>query len=229
MNIKCPNCGEENDETAKYCYACGSSLEGGDEVWESTIGRNEERTRRGRPSVKPRSRGRRALGCLTVLLALLIVLPTVYIFFGRPFVEREILQIARSIIDENPARYEFHGEMTNLTIQEEDINEALSPLWSDIPLIDGIEVDLDQDMIWASLNIFNISLGLGLDIRVNDQGDVLVKTIELNLPTRLLFQENTLRQAVSDIINQEYLRPSNMALKAFQVTDGEIFLTIEER
>lgn len=228
MALKCPHCGSENEDKATFCFQCGKQLEMETEMERETSS-TENTVVEEVPNKKPRRGVRRAIGCLVISLILLIGLPTAYIFLGRPLVEREIMDIAESTIEDNPVQAEYRGRIRNLTVDEDDINEEFELLWSEIPLIDRGSIELQQDSIVAAIEIISIPLQADVDIRVDDEGDVIIKDLNMNLPLSLIFQKRTLVDQIPYMINENYLREGNIAFRAFQVTEGEIFITFEER
>ncbi len=228
----CPSCGSENPPDAKFCHSCscGTNLvnETGpnmSETPEFSHGADLEL-----PQAPRRRRWRLyATGCFLVLLLLVVGGPIAYLLLLRPLVEREVLAQVERGASEVLQADEYRGRTVVTTIREREFNQSLEDLWSQTPFVREGYIDLQQDLILITITALDVPFQIALDIRANDPGDIVVKSIGMNAPTRLIFTEEGLRQAVTEYVNLKFLRPSNVALRALQVTDGEILVVFEAR
>jgi hypothetical protein len=135
------------------------------------------------PPSKPRKRGRVrccAIGCLVVLLVLLIGLPILHVTVLRPIIEREIYkQVEKSLKnvgeDENP----YYGSDSE-TITERKFNEDAQDTWNYIPGSSDGYIYFQQDQIKLEVKIYGVKVWAAADVRANNRGEFLVKSIKMH-------------------------------------------------
>ena len=172
-----------------------------------------------------------AVGCLAALLILIIVIPIFHVLVLRPYIERQIIEYAINEANKYIEISEWNVDLTYANVSEDDLNDALEEIWQDIPIItvqDGW-VDFQQDLLVAGIKVFGIKFQVSVDIRVDADGGIVLKSIELDFPLNLFFTEAGLRDALENYANEEVIEPSNLEFKAFQVSDGELFVVYESR
>lgn len=220
MDILCPECGSRNSEAAQFCYRCGAAL-------------SDTPPPSGTSSASLAARLKKwlriSIGCFSLGVLLAAALMVLYYYWLRPVIQRELLdQIemeARSAL--SLQRYE--GALRNAVISELSVNDALDDVWDKIPGIQNGKVDLRQDEIVITLIATNLDFRLAIDMRVNKEGELITKSLDMNWPFYLLFTEDELRTFIDNFVNTQILRPANLSLRAFQVAENEIFLAYEAR
>jgi hypothetical protein len=67
------------------------------------------------------------------------------------------------------------------------------------------------------------------DIRVNTNGELVVKSLKMHWLLHILFSENGLKREIEKIANEKFIQPDRLYLLAFQVTDRQLFIAYERR
>lgn len=168
-------------------------------------------------------------GCLVVLLVLLVGLPILHVSLLRPAIEGEIYrQVDQSLADVGAEEDKYYGSDTE-TITERNINEETQDAWGDIPGSSDGYIYLQQDQIKLELKIYGVKTWAAADIRVNNRGEFLVKSIHMHWLLHLVFSEGALKREIADLTNEKVLRPRGITVLAFQVYEGKLFIIYEQR
>lgn len=183
------------------------------------------------PTKPPRRRWFRfcAIGCLVVLVVLLIGLPILHVTVLRPAIEREIYtQVQKSLaeVNQNPGNY--YGTDTE-TITERQFNQDARDYWNYLPGASDGYIYFQQDQIKLDVRIYGIKVWAAGDIRVNNRGELVVKSVKMHWLLQVLFTEGGLKREIADYANTDILRPKGIYLLAFQVTDGNLYIAYEPR
>jgi hypothetical protein len=184
------------------------------------------------PPAKPPKRGRGrccAIGCLVVLVVLLIGLPILHIKVLRPIIEREIYkQVQKSLEDIAQNNNLYYGTDAE-TITERKFNEDAQDAWSYIPGSSEGHIYLQQDQIKLEVKIYGVKLWAAVDVRVNNRGQFVVKTIQMHWLLNAVFSESALKREIANYANEKIVRPKGLSVLAFQVTDGKLYIAYESR
>jgi len=184
------------------------------------------------PPARPSRRGRVrccAVGCLVLLLVLLIGLPILHLTVLRPFIEGEIYkQVAKSLDDVGANEDAYFGSDTE-TITERKLNEDAQDAWDYIPGSSDGRLYLQQDLIRLEVKVYGVKVWAAADLRVDNRGEFVVKSIQMHWLLHLVFSEGALKRELADYANQKIIRANGLTLLAFQVTEGKLFLAYEGR
>jgi hypothetical protein len=169
------------------------------------------------------------IGCLVVLLVLGIGLPILHLTVIRPIIEREIFkQIEKQAANTfQPEVYEGGEDFEFWT--ENKFNDHMDDIWQDIPWTSDERVQLEQDMIAVEAKVFGLKLKLGADVRADGEGHIVIQSIKMNWPLKLVVSEAGLKKEIAKYVNENILDQARLALIAFQVTDGQLFLFYDGR
>lgn len=224
----CPNCGEQNASTAKFCLACGTEL--GSEHDTDAARFAEEGVGEPKPDQLEPRRSRKWIGCLGVMVLVFLSLPIVHLLLLRPAIERVIIDEAIRIAEITAAESEeYSGPIGWGVISESELDAGVSELRTLAPFVQRGDVNLEQDRVLVTLEVSELPLQIGFDPRADGGGNLLVRSIGMNLPVRMLLSEEALRGLIEEIANRFLLRESNLRLLAIQVNEGEIFVVFEGR
>jgi hypothetical protein len=184
------------------------------------------------PPSKPPRRSRVrccAIGCLVVLLVLLVGLPILHVTVIRPFIEREIYkQVQRSLENLSPGRTTYYG-MDTETITERKFNDDAEGVWDYIPGSSEGHIYLLQDQIKLEVKIYGVKVWVAADVRVNNRGEFLVKSLKMHWLLNGLFTQDSLKREIANYANEKLVRPKGLNMLAFQVSDGKLFIAYEAR
>jgi hypothetical protein len=249
----CHTCGKENPVQASFCYACGAAFAqplqpAGDA--QAIALEAETRTPEAPyaptspqhiqtipqaapapayPSSKPPKRRRLrccAIGCLLTLLVLLIGLPVLHITVLRPIIEREIYkQVHKNVAEEQGL---YSGADTEI-ITERQLNDDAHDFWYYLPGSSSGYITLQQDQFKLEVKIYGVKVWAAADIRVNTNGEIMVKSLKMHWLLHILFSEDALKREIADIANEKFVQPKGLYLLAFQVTNRLLFIAYEER
>jgi hypothetical protein len=181
------------------------------------------------PPPKPPKRRRVrccAFGCLFVLIVLLIGLPILHVTVLRPILEREIYkQVQKNVKVE---RSQFYGADSE-TITERELNQDAQDAWVYIPGASNGNLTLQQDQIRLDVKIYGVKVWAAADIRVNTDGEFVVKSIKMHWLLHALFSEDALKREIAKVANEKYVQLNGLSVLAFQVTDHQVFIAYTER
>lgn len=183
------------------------------------------------PTKPPRRRWFRccSIGCLVVLVLLLIGLPILHVTVLRPAIEREIYrQVQSDLAGVNQGTGNYYGTDTE-TITERQFNQDARDYWNYIPGASDGYIYLLQDQVKLDVRIYGIKVWAAGDIRVNNNGEIVVKSVKMHWLLHVLFTEGGLKREIADYANTDILRPKGLYLFAFQVTDGKLYIAYEQR
>jgi hypothetical protein len=184
------------------------------------------------PPSKPPRRGRVrccAIGCLVVLLVLLIGLPILHVTVLRPIIEREIYkQVQKSLEDVNQDEDRYYGTDSE-TITERKLNGDAQDVWDYIPGSSDGYIYLQQDQIKLEVKIYGVKVWAAADMRVDNRGEFVVKSVQMHWLLHTLFSEGALKREIADYANDKVLRPNMLSLLAFQVNEGKLYIAYEGR
>lgn len=184
------------------------------------------------PSQKPRKRGRVrccAIGCLVVLLVLLIGLPILHVTVLRPIIEREIYkQVSKSLNNVVENNNNYYGTDTE-NITERQLNDDAADVWDYIPGSSDGHIYLEQDQIRLEVKIYGVKVWAAADLRVNNSGDFVIKSVKIHWLLHALFSEAALKREIVNDVNEKIVRPKGLFLLAFQVSEGRLFIAYEAR
>jgi zinc-ribbon domain len=184
------------------------------------------------PPARPSRRGRVrccAIGCLVVLLVLLIGLPVLHLTVLRPFIEGEIYkQVAKSLEDVGTGEdVYYHSDSEFIT--ERQLNEDAKDAWDYIPGSSDGRLYLHQDQIRLEVKVYGVKVWATADLRVDNRGEFVVKSLKMHWLLHLVFSEGALKRELADYANQKIVRPNRLTVVAFQVTEGKLFIAYEAR
>jgi hypothetical protein len=184
------------------------------------------------PPSKPPRRGRVrccAIGCLAFLLVLLIGLPILHVTLLRPIIEREIYkQVVRALKNVGGHEDNYYGSFSE-SIKEYEVNKNAQDAWSYIPGSSDGYIYLLQDQLKIEVKVYGVKVWSAADIRVNNDGEFLVKSIKMHWLLHALFSEDALKRDIAEIANEKLVRSRGLYLLAFQVSEGKLFIAYEGR
>jgi hypothetical protein len=184
------------------------------------------------PTSKPPRRGRGrccAVGCLVVLLVLLIGLPILHVTVLRPLIEKEIYkQVQNALEDVGQGQSSYYGIDTE-TITERKFNDDAEDVWLFIPGSSEGHIYLQQDQIKLEVKIYGVKVWAAADVRVNNRGEFLVKSIKMHWLLNAVFSQDGLKREIVNYANDKIIRPKGLNMLAFQVSDGKLFVAYEGR
>jgi len=184
------------------------------------------------PPARPSRRGRVrccAIGCLVVLLVLLIGLPILHLTVLRPFIEGEIYkQVAKSLDDVGTGEDVYYGSDSEI-ITERQLNVDAQDAWDYIPGSSDGRLYLHQDQIRLEVKIYGVKVWASTDLRVDNRGELVVKSVKMHWLLHLVFSEGALKRELADYANQKIVRANGLTVLAFQVTEGKLFIAYEGR
>jgi hypothetical protein len=169
------------------------------------------------------------IGCLGILLLLLVGLPLLHFFVVRPPIERMLLEQIEDHIGQTFTIAIYSGPVQTVSVSQNRANTLLAPLWSESFALKDGQVTFDQDALHLETYWLFLPIEISGDFRVDGNGGLLVKSLALNWPARLLFTPESLSAAITRYVNDEILRPKNFFLLALQVTEGDLFLAYRAR
>jgi hypothetical protein len=105
----------------------------------------------------------------------------------------------------------------------------MDDIWQDITWTNDESIQLEQDMIVVQAKVFGLKLKLGADVRADGEGNIVIQSVKMNWPLRLVVSEAGMKKEIAKYINENILDEARLALIAFQVTDGQLFLFYDER
>jgi hypothetical protein len=181
---------------------------------------------------KPRKRGRVrccAVGCLVVLLVLLIGLPILHITVLRPLIEGAIYkQVSNSLEDVASSKNNYYGTDTE-SITERQLNDDAKSAWDYLPGSTDGHIYLQQDQIRLEAKFYGVKVWAAADMRVNNRGEFVVKSMKMHWLLNVLFSESALKREIAQTINEKIVRPKGLFMLAFQVSEGKLFVAYEPR
>jgi len=183
------------------------------------------------PKATSRSYSPRCLGCgcLVVLVFVFVIVPLIYYFGIRPPLESRLLDQLDVIGRSAYTIVVYSGDVQTESISQDDANALADELWGQLRGVEDGKIRFEQDQIVVQATFLKMPLEARADLRVDDEGKLLVKSVRLNWAAYLFFSPSVLSNAVSDHVNNQVLRGGNLSLKAIQVTPGEIFIAYGER
>ena len=168
------------------------------------------------PPAKPRKRRRVrccAFGCLVVLLVLLIGLPILHVTVLRPFIEREIYkQVQRSLKNVGEEENPYYGSDSE-TITERMFNEDAQDVWTYIPGSSDGYIYFQQDQIKLEVKMYGVKVWAAADVRVDNRGEFLVKSIQMHWLLHVVFSKDALKREIADYANEKILRPQGLSAR----------------
>ncbi len=184
------------------------------------------------PPPKLRKRGRVrccAIGCLVVLLVLLIGLPILHVTVLRPIIEREIYkQVSKSLDNVTQNNNNYYGTDTE-NITERQLNDDAADVWDYIPGSSQGHIYLEQDQIRLEVRIYGVKVWAAADLRVNNSGDFVIKSMKMNWLLHVLFSEAALKREIVKDVNEKIVHQKGLLMLAFQVSEGRLFIAYESR
>jgi hypothetical protein len=181
---------------------------------------------------KPRKRGRVrccAVGCLVVLLVLLIGLPILHVTVLRPLIEGAIYkQVSNSLEDVGSSNNIYYGTDTE-NITERQINDDAKSAWDYLPGSTDGHIYLQQDQIRLEVKFYGVNVWAAADLRVNNRGEFVIKSMKMHWLLNVLFSESALKRELAKTINEKIVRPKGLFMLAFQVSEGKLFVAYESR
>lgn len=169
------------------------------------------------------------LGCLGVLLLVFVGVPLLYFFVIRTPIENALLQQIEDRVAQTFTIAIYSGETQTASISQNKANTLVTPLWDDKFGLKGGQIAFQQDAVVVQATWLSLPVEIRADLRVNDDGGLIVKSVNLNWVARLIFTPASLSMAITQYVNDEILRPKNFFLLAFQVTEGDLFLAYRSR
>jgi len=241
----CPACQRENPDEARFCLSCGKSLTGDEPAAPSGPSDQTIASQPGssalaleKPGVSPASRpaGARRLnwrccgaGCLVALLLVLIGLPLLHVTVVRPFFHTELTRQAMRIADESFDVEKYSGMARMATFTQSEVNTQATAFWQRTPGASNGRISLAQDLMAVDVTIYGLPLHAEADLRVNVGGEFVLRSFTMNWAMHLFFTEKDFQDILLNYLNEEILLRGNRHLRAFQVTDGQLFLMYEMR
>lgn len=215
----CPSCKKENPPDAKFCLACGAALNGA-------------------PAPSNSSKWLKRLlnwrccgaGCLVLLLVVLIGVPVFHVTVLRPFIQKQFFQNLENSAGKVSTAQRYQGGQTFMTLTEQELNDELKGVWNQLPGAKDGRVSLKQDLIVVNFTwYFGVKVETSFDVSVDERGDVVVKSLTMNWPLHLACTPDALQAELAKVINEKVLRPNAVAIQAFQVVRGKVFVAYGER
>jgi hypothetical protein len=156
-------------------------------------------------------------------------LPVLHITVLRPIIEREIYkQVQKSLEDVAQTNDNYYGSDTE-TFTERQFNDDSQDVWGYIPGSSEGHIYLQQDQIKLEVKIYGVKVWAAADIRVNNRGEFVVKSIHMHWLLHAVFSERALKNEIADYANKKIVSPRGVYLLAFQVSDGKLFIAYETR
>ncbi len=183
------------------------------------------------PPSRPSRRGRVrccAIGCLVVLVVLLIGLPILHVTLLRPFIEKQIYNQVQKSLADIVKTGEYYGTDYE-TITERQLNNDAQDAWGYIPGSSEGHIYLLQDQIKIQLKFYGLLIWASADLRADNKGDFMVKSVKMNWLMNLIFSNGALKREIANFTNDKILNPNGLQLLAFQVTEGKLFIAYEQR
>jgi hypothetical protein len=168
-------------------------------------------------------------GCLGTLIFLLVGVPLLYFFLARPPIERSLIGQIEERIGQTFTIAVYSGPAQTSAASQNKVNTLIQPFWDEKFSLKEGQITLTQDALRVETRWLFIPIEITADVRAGSNGALVVKSLQLNWPARLLFTPDSLSTAITRYVNDEILRPKNIFLLAFQVTDGDLFLAWRSR
>jgi hypothetical protein len=224
----CPTCNHENPDDAKFCLSCGTTLTG-EPSTATVVSPSGPLPAKTAAAKRPFWQNWRCcgVGCLVVLLVLLVGVPLVHTLLIRPSLEKSILDQARSLADKQVEPPVYGRGVDYDEVSEIQINDALEEVWDGIPGANNGRLQLEQDQVKLEVTVFGLPLQVSADIRVDDDGGIVINSLDANWVVNIFLTDDGLKKAITDYLNDEYFDRGKIELKALQVTDSKIFLVYE--
>ena len=184
------------------------------------------------PPSQPPRRGRVrccAIGCLVVLLVALIGLPILHVTVLRPIIEGQIYsQVSKSLEDVSSEQDNYYGSDWE-TLTERQLNEDAQDAWDYIPGSSDGHIYLQQDQLKLEVKLYGVNVWAAADLRVNNRGEFVLKSVKMHWLLHLLFSESGLKREIAEYANEKVIRPKGLFVLAFQVSEGKLFIVYESR
>jgi hypothetical protein len=164
-----------------------------------------------------------------VLIFLLVGVPLLHFFVIRPPLERALIKQIEERVGQAFTIPVYSGEAQWASFSQNKVNTLLEPLWDEKFALKEGQVAFQQDALILTARWLNIPIEVTADFRVDGNGGLIVKSLAMNWPARLLFTPESLSAAIVRYVNDDILRPKNFFLLAFQVTEGDLFLAYRSR